>query len=84
MLASHCPKVDPRKTHKYVPLPAASGIFWHAKDCPMSPEVDADAGETQPGSYDGIRCAHECPDVFMMFYNILTITSKVWESARPA
>ena len=24
---------------------------WHAKDFAMSPEVDANAGETEPGSY---------------------------------
>ena len=50
----------------------------------MSPEVDPDAGKTQPGSYDGLRCAHESPDVFTMFYNVLTITSELWESVRPA
>ena len=27
-----------------------SGIFWHTKDFVKSPKLDADAGETQPGS----------------------------------
>ena len=46
-------------------------LFGHAKDFAMSPEVDADVGETQLGSYDGIQCAHKCPDVFMMFLRSL-------------
>ena len=46
--ASHCTKIDPQWTHDYVPLAAPSGIWWHAKDFPKTPEVDADAGETQP------------------------------------
>ena len=50
----------------------------------MSHEVDPNAGETQPGSYDGFRCAHEYPNVFMMFCDVLTITSEHWESVRPA
>ena len=36
-------------THEYVPSAALSEILWHAKDFPMSPKVDANAGETQPG-----------------------------------
>ena len=31
-VASHCPKIDPRWTHEYVPLAALLVIFWHAKD----------------------------------------------------
>ena len=71
MLASHCPTVDPRWTQEYVPSAAPSGICWHAKDCAMCPKVDPDAGETQLDSYDGLRCSHESPDVFTMFYNVL-------------
>ena len=47
MLVSHYGEVDPLWTHKYVPLEAPLGIFWHAKDFPMSPEVDAKIGKTQ-------------------------------------
>ena len=54
MLVSHCPKVDPRWTHKYVTSATPSGIFWHGKDFVMFPEVDPDAGETQLGSFDGL------------------------------
>ena len=46
-VVSHCPEVDPRWTHKYVPSAAPSGIFWHAEDFAKTPEADADAGETQ-------------------------------------
>ena len=70
MLASHCPEVDPRWTYEYVPLAAPSGILWHAKDFAMSPEVDPDAGVKQLGSYDGLQCAHECPNVCTVFYNV--------------
>ena len=45
--------------HECVPLAAPSGIVWHTKDFVMSPEVDPDVGETQLGSYDGLRCPHE-------------------------
>ena len=45
-LVSHCPEVDPRWTHKYVPSAAPSENCWHAKDFVMSPDVDPDAGET--------------------------------------
>ena len=54
MLASHCPEIDPLWTHQYVLSAVPSGIFWHGKDFAMSPEVDPDAGETQPGSCDGL------------------------------
>ena len=43
----------------------------------MSPEVDRNAGETQLGSYNGLRYAHESPDVFMMFYDVHMITGRV-------
>ena len=46
---SYCPEVDPQWTHEYVPSAAPLAICWHAKDFAMSPEVDPDAGETQPG-----------------------------------
>ena len=49
MLVSHCAEVNPRWTHEYVSLAAPSGILWHAKDFAMSPEVDAEVGETQLG-----------------------------------
>ena len=49
MLVSRCAEIDPRWTHDYVPSAAPSGIFWHAKDFLMSPEVDAEEGETQAG-----------------------------------
>ena len=58
-------------------------FIWHAKDFVMSPKVDPNAGETQLGSYDGLQCAHESPDVFTEFYDVLIITSKLWESMRP-
>ena len=48
------PEVDARWTHEYVPSAAPSRIFGHAKDFAMSPNVDPDAGETQPGSCDGL------------------------------
>ena len=48
-VGSHCPKIDPRMTHEYVPSAAHSGIFWHTKDCAKTPEIDAGEGETQPG-----------------------------------
>ena len=49
MHASHCDEIDPRWTHKYVPLAIPSGICWHVKtDFPKTSEVDAEAGETQP------------------------------------
>ena len=60
------------------------GIFGHAKDFAMSADVDTDAGETQLGSYGGLRCAHKCDNVFTKFYNVLMITSELWESVRPA
>ena len=47
-------------------------IFWHAKDLVMSPEVDPNAGETQPRSYNDQLCTHECPafyDVLQCSYN---------------
>ena len=84
MLVSHCPKVDPRCMHKYVRSVAPSGIFWHGKDFAMSPEVDPDAWETQPGLYDGVQCAHKSPHVFIMFYDVLTIISELGESVRLA
>ena len=84
MLASRCPDVDARWTHEYVPLAAPSRIFWHAEDFAMSPEVDPNAGETQPDSNDGLQCAHECPNVFTIFYNVFTINLELWESVRPA
>ena len=77
--ASHCPDVDPRKSSACL-----LGICWHAKDFAMSPEVDSDAGETQLGSYDGLRCTYECANVLTMFYNVLTITLKLWKSVRLA
>ena len=46
--------------------------------------LDPDTGETHPGSYDGLRCAHESSCVFMMFYDVLTITSELWESVSEA
>ena len=46
MQASHCAEINPQWTHEYVPSVAPPGIFWHAKDFPKTPEVDADAGET--------------------------------------
>ena len=48
MKASLCAEVDPRWTHQFVPWAAPLGIYWHAKDFPNMPEVDAYAGETQP------------------------------------
>ena len=69
--ASYCAEVDPRWTYEYVPSTALSGIFCHAKDFSMSPEVDADTGETQLGSYNGLQCAQECPNVFTMFLRSL-------------
>ena len=62
--ASHCAEVDPRWTHEYIPSAAPTGIFLHAKDFPKTPEVDADARETQ---LEFIRCTYEWPDVFTMF-----------------
>ena len=47
-VVSHCPEIDPRWTYEYVPSAAPSGIFWHAKDFAKTPEIDANAGETQP------------------------------------
>ena len=84
MLTSHCPEVDPRWTHEYVPSAAPSGFVWYVKDVAISPEVDPDAEETQLGLYDGLRCAPESSDVFMMFYGVLMTTSELWESVRPA
>ena len=46
----------------------------------MSPEVGADAEETQPGSHHGLWCADEGPNVFTMFYDVLTLTSELYES----
>ena len=83
MLASHSPKLIPNG-YMNVPLAAPSGIFWHAKDFAMSPEVDPDAGGRQLGSYNGLRCTQESSDVFMMFYDVLMITSELWESVKPA
>ena len=57
--ASHCSDVDPRKSSA-----SLSAICWHAKDFAMTAEVDSDAGETQLGSHDGLRCTHECANVF--------------------
>ena len=77
MLASHIPEVDARWMHEYVPSTTPSAIFWRAKDFTISPEVDPDAGVKQLVSYDGLGCAHECPDVFTMFYDVLTITPEL-------
>ena len=74
MLVSHCAEVDCRWTHGYEALHNHREFLWHAIDFAMSPEVDAGAEETQPGSYDGLQCAHECPDIlrcFMMFLRSL-------------
>ena len=79
MQASHCHKVDPRWTDEYGPSAAPLQISWHAKDLVMSPEVDPDTGEIQLHSYGMMAYAHESPDVFMMFYNVLIITSKIWD-----
>ena len=75
--ALNCPEFDPRWIHEYVHLAANLGIVWHAKDFAKTPEADADAGETQPGSYDGLGCPHEWSDVF-------TISSELQDSVRPA
>ena len=58
--------------------------FRHAKDFGKTPEVNSNVEETQPGSYDGLGCAHKSPDVFTTFDNVLIITSEFWESMRPA
>ena len=50
----------------------------------MSPEVDPDAGETQPCSDNDLQCTHKSSDVFTIFYDVLIITSELWESVRPA
>ena len=52
--------------HKVVP----NRKFWYAKDFVKSPKVVHDAGETQPGSSDGLS---NLP----MFYDVPTITSKL-------
>ena len=66
------------------PLSRCLSPCLYVYDFAMSPEVDADAGETQSGLYHGIQCAYECPEVFTMLYDVLLITSKLWESVRPA
>ena len=44
------------------------GNLLACTDFAMSLEVDANAGETQPGSYDGLWCAHKSPDIL---YNVI-------------
>ena len=56
--------------------------LWDAKDFAMPPEVDPNAGKTQPGSYNGLRCAHKSSNVFMIFYDVLTITSELWNFGK--
>ena len=48
-------------------------FFWHAKDFTLSSKVDGDAEETQSGSYDGLRCAHKCPNVLRCSYDHIRI-----------
>ena len=47
-MLSHCPQIDPQWTHEY----EASHDLWEfvfaANDFAKTPEVVADAGETQP------------------------------------
>ena len=82
---SHCPEVDTRWTHEYVPSTAPSGIFWHAKDFPMSPEVDAIAGEIQPGFIRWLPMHSRMSQCFYdVFIDVFMITSELWESVRPA
>ena len=68
---SHCPNVDSQWTIEYVPWAAPSGILLHAKDFAISPKIDPNAGEAQSGLYDGLQCAHKCPDVFMIISELL-------------
>ena len=85
MLASHCAKVDPRCTHEYVLLASTSQFLLHAKDFPMSPEVEAKVGETQLGFMQwhtiGSRMSQCFHDVLLFVY---LFTSELWESVRPA
>ena len=84
MQASHIPEADPRRTHEYVPLATPSKICWHDKDFAMPPEADANAGEIELGSYNSLRCTYKCPNVLMMFYDVLMITSELCDIVRPA
>ena len=58
-----------------------SGICWHAKDFTKYPEVDADAGETQPGFIQWLIMRLR---MAQCFYNAFMITCKLRDSVRSA
>ena len=46
---SHSPEIDPRWTHENETSHDRQEFLLAARDFAKTPEVDADAGETQPG-----------------------------------
>ena len=63
--------------YEYMHSAAPSGICWHAKDFPMSSEVDAEVGETQPGF---IRWLAMHSRMSQWFYNVLRCcVGRVWD-----
>ena len=46
-VASHCPEIDRRWTHKNEALHDLSGMCWHAKNWPSDYELEAGASEIE-------------------------------------
>ena len=78
---SHCPEIDPKWTHGNEVLHDLWEFFWQPKIPQRLSKLMLMQEKHNQGSYDGLRCPQECPNVLMILF--FTITSELLDSVRP-